>query len=73
MLLGHVTEVVDDAFVMANVALPLLDLWVAVPAYVAEAVTVPTLVLSVEYVTGTVALRLFPVTVAEHGLFAVPS
>ncbi|WP_344066350.1 hypothetical protein [Terrabacter lapilli] len=45
-LLGHVTAVVDVAFVMLKVALPVLGLWVMEPAKAAEAVAVPTLVLA---------------------------
>ena len=50
---GQVTVVVDDAFWMVKVALPALLRCVALPAYSAEAVTVPALTFGV-YVTAAV-------------------
>ncbi len=64
--------VVEPAVTISNVSEPELAVWFASPAYVYEALAVPTFVLFA-YVGSGVRWRLpAPVTVTEHGSRAEP-
>ena len=71
-LAGHVTVVVDGAAVIAKFVASLLPVWFASPAYVYDALAVPTAVLLAYTGSGVRSDAPARVTTTLHGVRAAP-